>query len=81
MRFGSKGASSGGARGDELRLENSGRTRIVEGGGLRVVLDDEWNVLEAAGASFEGPRSLRPAAEMAILYEGITGSLSFLLIE
>ena len=68
-------------RGDELRLENSGRTRIVEGGGLRGVLDDEWSVGEAAGASFEGPRSLRPAAEMAILYEGITGSLSFLLIE
>ncbi len=69
-------------RGDEVRLECAGRTRIVEGGGLRVVLDDEWAVVDAtAGSSFTGPRSLRPAAEMAILYEGITGSLPFLLIE
>ena len=69
-------------RGDEVRLERAGRAWIVEGGGLRVVLDDEWTVVEAtAGSSSAGPHSLRPAAEMAIFYEGITGSLSFLLIE
>ena len=68
--------------GAEVRLESAGRTRIFEGGGLRVALDEEWTVIEAtAGSSFTGPRSLRSAAEMAILYEGITGSLAFLLID
>jgi putative selenate reductase len=66
--------------GEEARLECAGGTRVFDGGGLRVAID-EWRVVEAtAGASFTGPRSLRSAAEMAILYEGITGSLAFLLL-
>ena len=69
-------------RGEEARLECGGPMRVFEGGGLRAVLDDGWSVVEAAaGPAFSGPASLRPAAEMAVLYEGITGSLSFLLIE
>jgi hypothetical protein len=69
-------------RGGEVRLERAGHVWLFEGGGLRVALDDEWTVVEAAAdSSFSGPRSLRSAAEMAILYEGVTGSLGFLLIE
>ncbi len=69
-------------RGEESKLTVADRGWEFEGGGLRVRLDERWTVVEAeAAASFAGPFSLRPAAEMAVLYEGIAGSLAFLLIE
>jgi putative selenate reductase len=56
--------------------------RIFEAGGLRVTLTDTWTVIDAtAAAPVTLPRSLRSAAEMAVLYEGITNTLPFLLLE
>ncbi len=69
-------------QGEEMRLEIDRGARSFEGGGLRVAFDEGWTVIDAsADRLFTGPRSLRPAAEMALLYEGIIGSLSFLLID
>jgi putative selenate reductase len=50
-------------------------------GVVRVELADDWRVIEAAARSlWAGKRSLKPAAEMAVLYDGITKTLPFLLI-
>jgi putative selenate reductase len=68
-------------RGEESRLTVADRGWAFEGGGLRVRFDERWTVVEAeAAASFAGPASLRPAAEMALLYAGVTTSLGFLLL-
>ena len=48
---------------------------------LTVTLTPDWRVTDAvARAPFEGLRSLRLAAEMAILHQGVTAGLPFLLI-
>jgi putative selenate reductase len=68
--------------GEESRLTWREGTRAFEGGGLRVTLTDSWAVVNVTATSSAGlPRSLRMAAEMALLYEGVTNTLPFLLIE
>jgi putative selenate reductase len=69
-------------QGAESRLTIDGSARAYEDGLVRVALTDGWRVTEAAAlAPWTGPRSLRHAAEMAVLYDGITNTLPFLLTE
>jgi hypothetical protein len=52
-----------------------------EDGVVRVHLTADWRLKDAdAMTAFEGPRSLVPAAEMAVLLDGIERSLPFLLM-
>jgi putative selenate reductase len=68
--------------GVESRLTVDGAERTFEDGVVRVRLTNEWRVIEAtAVAPWAGPRSLRQAAEMAVLYNGVAGTLPFLLVE
>ena len=68
-------------RGEESRLEIAAGRRRFEAGGLSVAFDERWDIVEAgAHGSPLGRVSLRSAAEMAILYEGIARSLPFLLL-
>ncbi|RPJ71726.1 MAG: putative selenate reductase subunit YgfK [Acidobacteria bacterium] len=71
------------------RRENAEESRLIieddglvyEDAALRVRLSPDWRVAAIeAKEPFAGTRSLKPAAEMALLYRGITGSLGFLLI-
>jgi putative selenate reductase len=56
--------------------------RTFEGGGLRVTLTESWEIVDATAAMTSGlPRSLRTAAEMALLFEGVTNTLPFLVME
>jgi putative selenate reductase len=49
---------------------------------VTVQLTRDWQLRRmAVTAPYEGPRSLRPAAEMAVLHEGITRALPFLLVD
>ncbi len=69
-------------RGLESRLTTDGLGRIFDDGVIRVTLTDDWRVIEAtAVAPWAGPRSLRRAAEMTVLYNGVANTLPFLLIE
>ncbi len=68
--------------GREMRLTRHEREWVFENDTLRVTLTGEWAIVAATATSPRvGPRSLRPAAEMAVLYEGIASSLPFLLID
>jgi putative selenate reductase len=68
-------------QGTEARLTADERGRTLDDGVMWVALTDDWRVIEAtAFAPWLGERSLRPAAEMAVLYDGITKTLPFLLI-
>jgi putative selenate reductase len=68
-------------QGAESRLTMGPGVRTYDDGVVRVALTDEWRVIEAAALSpWTGSRSLRPAAEMTILYDGISTTLPFLLI-
>ena len=61
-----------------LTLQNG--TLTYEDALVRVSLTRDWQVKEmAAKEAFEGTLSLKSAAEMAVLYEGITRSLPFLV--
>jgi putative selenate reductase len=63
------------------RLTRTGAQWVYEEEGLRVTLSRTWRVAEVwATAEAEGARSLRSAAEMAVLLEGVTESLSFLVV-
>jgi putative selenate reductase len=67
--------------GEESRLTVEDDRLVYEDRELRVRLTPEWGISDMqAKAPFEGTRSLKPAAEMALLYRGITGWLPFLLI-
>ena len=67
--------------GMESRLTVAGVERAFDDGVVRVTLTDGWRVVEAtAVAPWIGPRSLRQAAEMAVLFEGVTRTLPFLLL-
>jgi putative selenate reductase len=69
-------------QGQESRLTLRDDVRIYENGAIRVTLSEDWRVIEAtATPPFAGTRSLRPAAEMAVLYDGVTKTLPFLLID
>jgi putative selenate reductase len=68
-------------QGRECSLVVQDQVLTYEDATLRVSLTRDWQVKEiAAKAPVDGTRSLRPAAEMAVLYEGIADSLPFLLI-
>jgi putative selenate reductase len=67
--------------GIESRLTVDGAERTFDDGVVRVTLTDDWHVVEAtAVAPWVGSRSLRHAAEMAVLLEGVTRTLPFLLL-
>jgi putative selenate reductase len=67
--------------GRESRLTVAGAERTFDDGLVRVRLTHQWRVIEAtAVAPWAGPRSLRQAAEMAVLYDGVTRALPFLLL-
>lgn len=67
-------------RGLECRLTVSDASLTYEDDELRVRVDRDWQVREMAmRAWFEGERSLRTAAEMAVLHAGVTDTLPFLL--
>ncbi len=62
-------------------LSRSGERMIYEDDHLRMEVARDWQpVVARVKAPFEGRRSLRPAAEMAVLLEGVSRSLPFLLI-
>ena len=67
--------------GRESRLTRSGDRWVYEDDGLRVSLSRDWQVTEVwvTGAT-RRTWSLRSAAEMAVLLEGVSGALPFLLI-
>ena len=77
--------------GDTIRRREGGRecsltlhngTLVYEDALVRVRLTRDWQIQEmAAKEAFEGNFSLRPAAEMAVLYNGIRESLPFLLVK
>jgi putative selenate reductase len=67
--------------GRESRLTREGDQWVFEEEGLRVRLDRNWQVTEvSATAGARGARSLRTAAEMAVLLDGVRASLPFLLV-
>ena len=67
--------------GQESQLSLANGALVYEDALVRVALTPEFHVVEmAAKEAFEGTLSLRPAAEMAVLYQGIRSSLPFLLV-
>jgi putative selenate reductase len=69
-----------GGRESQLLLADGGL--VYEDALVRVALTPEFHVVEmAAKEAFEGTLSLRPAAEMAVLFNGIRESLPFLLVK
>jgi putative selenate reductase len=68
--------------GQETRLVGEPDGWIYEDAAMRVQLSRDWQVREIdVRVPFEGTRSLRPAAEMAVLHDGVARTLPFLLIE
>ena len=68
-------------QGVESRLLVEDDGVVYEDAELWVKLNATWQVVEMqAKAPFEGARSLRSAAEMALLHRGITRTLGFLLL-
>ncbi|MBE3073272.1 MAG: FAD-dependent oxidoreductase, partial [Acidobacteria bacterium] len=68
-------------QGHECSLAVRDQGLTYEDATLRVGLTRDWQITEmTAKAPFEGARSLRSAAEMAVLYDGIRHTLPFLLI-
>ena len=68
-------------RGHESRLSMSDDAVMYEDATMKVTLSRDWQVRDMiAKTPFEGIRSLRPAAEMAVVYEGVSSALPFLLI-
>jgi putative selenate reductase len=68
--------------GAEIRLTIDGGRRTFDDGVVRVTLDDGWRVIAATVLSpWPDRRSLRRAAEMAVLYDGVTATLPFLMID
>ncbi len=69
-------------QGAESRLTVDGRGWTFDDGVVRVMLTGDWRVIDATAlAPWVGGRSLRPAAEMAVLHAGIATTLPFLLLE
>jgi putative selenate reductase len=67
--------------GQECSLTIERDLLTYEDAAVRVQLTSAWQVKDSVvKRQFEGTRSLRPAAEMAVLYDGIRSSLPFLLI-
>jgi putative selenate reductase len=69
-------------RGQECSLTVGEESLTYEDAALRIDLTRDWRVREMhAVGRVARPQSLKPAAEMAVLYDGITSSLPFLLID
>ncbi len=67
--------------GEESRLTVAGAERTFDDGVVRATLDADWRLVTATVvAPWTGQRPLRRAAEMAVLYEGVTRTLPFLLL-
>jgi putative selenate reductase len=67
--------------GAESRLTVAGVERTFDDGVVRVTFDSDWRLVTAkALAPWTGERSLRRAAELAVIFEGVTGALPFLLL-
>jgi putative selenate reductase len=67
-------------RGQEMRLSAEKGRRVFETPAVRLVLSPAFGVVEATlKRPFVGSLSLREAAEMAVLLEGITSSAPFLV--
>jgi len=67
--------------GEESRLRVEDDALVYEDAELSVRLLPDWRVVVMeAKRPFPGTRSLKPAAEMALLHRGVTGTLPFLLI-
>ena len=67
--------------GIERRLTVGPDSLRYDDGVVRVDLTRDWRMLASSvTAPFEGIRSLGPAAEMLVLFEGIRRSLPFLLV-
>jgi putative selenate reductase len=68
--------------GGECRLTVHDDTQVFEDGVVRAHLTRDWRLLRAEALTpFDLPRSIVPAAEMAVLLAGVTNSLPFLLID
>ena len=68
-------------RDGECRLTVEGERITFDDGTIRVCARRDWTVTDmVVTAPFEGTRSLRAAAEMLVLYDGITRTLPFLLL-
>jgi putative selenate reductase len=70
-------------RGTECRLVVAGDGMMYEDAAIRVGLSSGWQVRSAELAARPDSRSrwsLLPAAEMLVVYRGVTGSLPFLLL-
>lgn len=67
-------------RGEEMKLSAEKGRRVFETPAVRLVLSPAFEVIEATlKRPFVGSLSLREAAEMAVLLEGITSSAPFLV--
>jgi putative selenate reductase len=67
--------------GREHRLSISDDEWVYDDGTMTVALSRDWQVRDMiARASADGVYSLRPAAEMAVLFEGVDSALPFLRI-
>jgi putative selenate reductase len=67
--------------GELCRLTTDAQGRTFDDGVVRVRVDGAWRVLSAeAREPLSGPRSLRRAAELAVLYDGVVRCLPFLLV-
>ena len=68
-------------RGEESSLTVQHEALIYEDAMVRILMTRDWRISEMTmKAPVEGTLSLRSAAEMAVLYDGITRTLPFLLI-
>jgi len=66
--------------GRESQLSSIAGRMVFENAQIRAVLAADFALLELeTKAGGEGSQSLRAAAEMALILEGVTGSLPFLL--
>ncbi len=67
--------------GHESRLTRAADQWVYQARGLKVRLTSAWRITEArANGASRGRRSLRSAVEMAIVLDGVTRSLPFLLL-
>ena len=67
--------------GQESRLTRQNGSLVYESAAVRLTLTPEWQVQEMALKEvFEGTLSLRDAAEMAVVFQGVSESLPWLVV-
>jgi putative selenate reductase len=65
--------------GQEMRLTRAEKTVLLEDRRVRLRLSSDWRILDRKlKEPFEGQLSLRAAAEMLVLLQGVSGSAAFL---